>query len=294
MKLSYQKKIEDGYTTIKDVLKKEFHFSDRLITKLKRMDNTILLNGKPSFVSFALSPKDIVTTYLDYEEENSNIVATATYLDIVYEDDAYLIINKPPYLAVHPSSLHFSNNLSSGVKYYFDQIGLKKKIRIVNRLDKDTSGLVIFAKNEYVQERLIYQMKQHQFQKKYLGIVEGTFHPICGSIEAKIARKEGSIIQREVSEKGDIAITHYETKKVYPSFSLVEFSLLTGRTHQIRVHSSYLGHPLLGDTLYGNFSSLIQRQALHSSFLSFLHPLTHQPVSYLSSLPEDMKTVLNN
>lgn len=170
--------------------------------------------------------------------------------------------------------------------------GLKKKIRPVNRIDKDTSGLVVFAKNEYVQECLIRQMKTGDLKKEYISIVEGYFENKKGVINAPIARKEDSIIERCVNATGSPSVTHYDVMEEIEinniKISKVKCVLETGRTHQIRVHMAYIGHPLLGDDLYGGNTSLISRQALHSSKISFIHPITKQKVSYEALLPDDL------
>lgn len=196
---------------------------------------------------------------LNYEETSDNILSVYIPLDIVYEDDAFLIINKPAGIPVHPSLHYYNNSLSNGVKFYFDKIGLNKKIRPVNRLDKDTSGLVVFAKNEYIQECLIRQMQNNQFKKEYIALLDGILEQKEGTVNAPIARKEKSIIERCIWDDGDTAITHYKVLEEYACFSLVNFLLETGRTHQIRVHSKYIGHPILGDTLYGKESKLIRK-----------------------------------
>ena len=178
-------------------------------------------------------------------------------LNFLYEDDAILVLNKPKGIAVHPSIKHYETSLASGVKYYFESKGIYKKIRPVNRLDLFTSGLVIFAKNEYVQENLIRQMEKKDFVKEYLTIAEGYFFNTKGTINEPIDRKEGSIIERCISEKGKKAITEYEVICQNEKYALVKCKLLTGRTHQIRVHFAYIGHPLVGDSLYGKKSNII-------------------------------------
>lgn len=215
-------------------------------------------------------------------------------LDIIYEDDAYLVVNKPANIAIHPSCLHYDNSLSNGVKFYFDSIGLKKKIRPVNRLDKDTSGVVIFAKNEYIQECLIRQMKHNLFIKEYICVLDGILKPSTGTINAPIARKENSIIERCVSIDGDTAITRYKVLNTIRNMSIVKCTLETGRTHQIRVHTSYIGHPIIGDSLYNCSSNLISRQALHSYKISFIHPISKSNVMYISSIPKDIMNLIQN
>lgn len=169
MDLCY-KVIEDNLT-IKQVLKEKFDISSRLYLKLKR-ENHIFLNSSPISYDSILKINDLVEVDLNFEEDNSNIVPNKMPLDILYEDKYILIVNKSQFVPVHPSIIHFSDSLSNGVKYYFDTISLHRKIRIVNRLDKDTSGIVIFAKNEYIQECLISQMKENVFKKEYIGILE--------------------------------------------------------------------------------------------------------------------------
>ena len=249
--------VDSENITLKAFLKQHY-FSNRLLVKLKNK-NAVFCNGINIYMDYILSLNDKITVNLNYEEENDNIVPTKMNLDIIYEDDSYIIINKPSGIAVHPSCRHYETSLSNGIKYYFVQIGLNKKIRPVNRLDKDTSGLVIFAKNEYVQECLIQQMKTHVFQKWYIALLDGILKEKQGIINAPISRKENSIIERCISENGDKAITHYKVLKDYTNYSLVEFLLETGRTHQIRVHSQYIGHSILGDTLYGKASQLIRK-----------------------------------
>ena len=293
MKLIYKIKENDSYLNIKELLKAHFNISDRLVLKLKK-NNKILVNNNVANINSKLSLKDQVEINLDFEEDNSNIVPIKMDLEIIYEDDAYLVVNKPAGVPIHPSMDHFTDSLSNGVKYYFDSIELKKKIRPVNRLDKNTSGLVIFAKNEYIQECLVRQMKKDMFYKEYIAICEGKFEKPKGIINAPIARKENSIIERCVNESGDNAITEYEVIKYNENmnYSIVRCVLKTGRTHQIRVHMSYVGHPILGDTLYGSTSALINRQALHSYKTGFMHPIENNFKTYEASLPKDMAILI--
>ncbi len=291
MKLAYIN--SSKYSNVKEVLKAEFSMSDRLLLKLKKLDK-IYLNGNVTSVNHPVLENDLIECYLDYEEDNSNIVPTEMPLNIIYEDEAYIVVNKPAGIPVHPSMDHYTDSLSNGIAFYFNQIGLKKKIRPVNRLDKDTSGIVIFAKNEYIQECLVRQMKSKEFIKRYIAVVNGNLDNLEGTINAPIARKEGSIIERCVSETGDIAITHYKVLKRKPNFDIVECILETGRTHQIRVHFAYLGHSLLGDTLYGTSSNLINRQALHAYEVEFTHPLSKKKVKYITTVPEDLNKLMEN
>lgn len=288
MNLSYKISDNDNFVNVLQVLKEHFLLSDRLITKLKK-NKKIYLNNKETYTKQKVISGDVVSFILDFDEDNSNIVPSNIPLDIIYEDEYLLILNKPAGIAIHPSILHYDNSLSNGVKFYFDKIKLNKKIRIVNRLDRNTSGIVIFAKNEYIQECLIRQMKTKELKKEYLAIVCGILENSSGTLNFPIARKEGSIIERCVNTNGDLAITHYDVFKTFNNLSLVHIVLETGRTHQIRVHFSYINHPVLGDTLYGNPSDLIARQALHSYKISFIHPITKENMTITAPLPSDMK-----
>lgn len=236
---------ESKFFNIKQVAKQFFDMSDRLIAKLKNK-KLIFLNGKEAFINEALKENDIIEFNLDYEEESDNIVPIKKDLKIVFEDDCLLIVDKPAFMPIHPSENHYEDSLSNIVKYYFETINLKKKIRPITRLDKNTSGLCVFAKNEYIQECLIKQMNIGTFQKKYLAILDGILNQKSGIISAPIARKSDSIIEREVNfETGKKAITSFKVIKEAQTYSLVEFELYTGRTHQIRVHSQFINHPII-------------------------------------------------
>ena len=292
MELNYIVKHLSTYTNVRQVLKNEFNMSNRLITKLKQ-NKLIYLNGKETYLDKSLSLEDIVKCTIDFDESSENILPTKMDLKVIYEDDYLLAVDKPSNMAVHPSILHYENSLSNGVKYYFESIGLNKKIRPVNRLDRDTTGIVLFAKNEYIQECLIKQMSNNSFYKEYIAILDGKLENNKGTINAPIARKDGSIIERCIAETGAKAISHYEVIDTKNNFSLVKFILETGKTHQIRLHSKYIGHPIIGDTLYGNESNLISRQALHCLKISFVHPITKKEIQIISPIPTDMKKAIN-
>lgn len=292
MILEYVVKDLSLYKTVRQVLKIEFNMSNRLITKLKK-NKCILLNGFATYLDKILCINDIISCDLNCEESSDNIIPTKMDLNIIYEDDSLLVVNKSPGIAVHPSILHYENSLANEVKYYFESIGLNKKIRPVNRLDKDTSGLVIFAKNEYIQECLVKQMQNNTFYKEYVALLCGNLENASGKVEAPIARKDNSIIERCINSNGDYALTYYELIKNYHDFCLVKFVLKTGRTHQIRLHSQYIGHPILGDTLYGSSSNLINRQALHCIKLSFMHPITKKELKLEAPIPLDMQSLIN-
>lgn len=290
MKLEYL--VENNkYKNINEILSLEFKISSRLKNKLIKK-NMVFLNGNICDTRNNINIGDKLIIDLNYKEDNSNIIPKEMNLDIIYEDNWLLVINKPAGITIHPSILHFDNSLSNGVRFYFDKIGLNKKIRPVNRLDKDTSGLVIFAKCEYIQECLSLQMKEGIFEKEYLCLVSGTFNQKAGTINLPIARKEGSIMERCIDEKGKQAITHYKVLKEFENYSLVQCTLETGRTHQIRLHMTTVGHPLLGDTLYGTSSPLISRQALHSYKIKFIHPITKKELELTAKIPQDIKNCI--
>lgn len=282
---------DNVYSNINQILKQEFHISTRLLQKLINFQH-VCLNNKVIDTRTNVNVNDIISINLDFEEESDNIVPKNMNLDIIYEDDAFLIINKPSGIAIHPSIMHYDNSIANGVKFYFDKIGLHRKIRPVNRLDFNTSGLVVFAKNQYIQECLIAQMKDLSFYKEYVAIVDGIFKEKSGTINLPVDRKENSIIERCISENGQNAITHYKVLKEFSNFSLVKCILETGRTHQIRIHMSAIGHPLLGDFMYGIPSNLIDRQALHSNKICLIHPITKQNMIFECELPDDMKTII--
>ena len=291
------------FFNIKELLKSYYNMSDKLIAKLKRYKR-IFKNGVPAYVTATLDINDIVTIDLNFDEEVDNIESINHKLDIIYEDDYMLIINKEAGYPIHPSNMHHDDTISNFVKYYFETNNIKRKIRPVNRLDKDTSGITIFAKSDYIQDMLIKQMKENIFKKEYLAITEGIFTEKEGLISAPIARKYGSIIEREINFNEDpslgIDYKPYPAETLYKvitenqknNLSLVNFTLLTGRTHQIRLHSKYKGAPLLGDYLYNKESDLISRQALHSYKITFIHPITKKSLVLTAKLPDDMENII--
>ena len=290
MELNYIVKKSD--TSIKQILKNEFNMSERFILKLKT-NKCIYINNVCMPIHSSINEGDTLSIKENFIEDSDGIVSNYNItLNILFEDDYLLILDKPAGIAVHPSILHYDNSLSNGVKSYFEKIGLRKKIRPVNRLDKDTSGIVIFSKNEYIQECLVRQMSNNIFKKKYIAILEGLLEKVSGTINAPIARKKDSIIERCIDESGDIAISHYKVLQRLGTMTEVEYTLETGRTHQLRVHSAFIGHPIIGDSLYGNESSLISRQALHSYYVEFIHPITKKEMVIRSELPSDICRLL--
>lgn len=286
MELIHKVSIDENGITIAHLLRDKMNISARLLNKLK-MNEKILVNDIPVFSSYIIHTNDLVKVNLEFEEQDY-ITPENIELNILYEDEYFLAVNKPAGMVVHPSSNHLSGTLANGVKYYLNN---GKKIRAINRLDRDTSGIVLFAKNEYIQELMI---KYTEIEKEYLAIANGILPEKRGIIDLPIARKEGSIMERCVSVEGQRAITHYTViQEIQNKFSLVKLKLETGRTHQIRVHLAYLNAPILGDTLYGNETNLIKRQALHAIKMSFTHPITNKFLEINAPLPNDIQNILS-
>lgn len=268
------------------VLRGRMGISRRIISNLKH-SGRITVNGISARTDLVLRAGDLIR--LDLYDDKSNVAPEEVDFGIIHEDDAVLVADKPAALVVHPTCSHPHGTLANGISFHFQTKGLNIIIRPVNRLDRGTSGIVVFAKDKYTHFCLSKQLLNGTFRKEYLGIVDGTFDPPCGKVSRPIARKPGSIMEREVSDKGYTAITTYKTQKVFGSYSLVKFTLETGRTHQIRVHCLAAGHPLLGDNLYGGVGlGLISRQALHSYRVGFVNPLDGKYQEYTASLPEDI------
>lgn len=291
MELKYKIKKDDYNKTINEILHNKFSFSNRLFTKLINT-NRIYFNDVQIDTRNKIKYDGTLKINFDYNEDNSNIIPTKMDLNIIYEDEWILAINKPAGIPIHPSRLHYTDSISNGVKYYFNTINLNKKIRPVNRLDLNTSGLVVFAKCEYIQEQFSKQMSANLFKKEYLCIVDGILQEKTGIINLPISRKHESIIERTINQNGKKSVTHYTVLNEFENYSFLDCTLETGRTHQIRVHMQAIGHPILGDTLYGKKSKLINRQALHSYKIEFIHPISKQTLTVVANLPNDMNKLL--
>ncbi|MGI6085867.1 MAG: RluA family pseudouridine synthase [Acetivibrionales bacterium] len=292
MKIAF--KVTELYADKKvlNILKNEMQLSNRLIRNLKA-NGSILLNDKPIRTVDTVKKGDIVSINIDFYEK-VDIRPEASELSIIYEDECFLAINKEPGIPVHPTAGHPTGTLAHQVLAHFIKQGLSIKVRPINRLDKDTSGIILFAKNSHMQDRIINQMKENRVFKAYLGIVHGVFNPLEGVINLPIARKSDSLIERVVDPAGAPSVTTYKTLKIYNDISLVQFVLETGRTHQIRVHARAVGHPLLGDRLYSDIKTdIIKRQSLHSHILAFDHPLNGTRMELTAPLPKDMQKVLD-
>ncbi|HEX2925479.1 MAG TPA: RluA family pseudouridine synthase, partial [Ruminiclostridium sp.] len=255
----------------------------------------IYVNGSPERVNTIVKSGDKLKIFLDLEEECQYIEPQDIPLDIVFEDESLLVVNKQPGIVVHPTSSHPDHTIANGIVRHLKAQGIVKKVRPVSRLDRDTSGIIIFAKNQFAQEMLIQQMHNNLFTKMYLGVVQGIPESLEGTINLPIDRKPGSIMLRHISENGAPSVTHYKVLKCFTSHNaaLVSFRLETGRTHQIRVHCQAMGFPIYGDTLYSENNGLfISRQALHSYSTGIIHPITPKEVVFTAELPSDMVNLL--
>ena len=266
-------------------------YSSQILTHLKRTENGILINDTWAHIRDILHTDDIVTIQLIEEYSSENIVPTDLPLHIVYEDEDLMVINKDANRPIHPSQGNYDNTLANALAHYFEKKGETFTYRCINRLDRDTTGLLIVAKNMYSASLLSDMVHHREIHREYLAIATGEVPP-AGTIIAPIGRVDGSTIERQVDEtNGEYACTHYQTIDVKNGYSLVKLSLETGRTHQIRVHMKHIGHPLPGDFLYNPDYTVINRQALHSHRLSFQHPITGEEMTFTAELPEDMKII---
>lgn len=252
-----------------------------------KASGTILLNNQPAFPYTMVKSGDQICLSVISE---TGIMPTDIPLSIAYEDEHLLVIDKQAGLLIHPAKDNHTMSLANAVIYYYRKNNSDFGFHPVLRLDRNTSGLVLIAKQPYIQHML--SNKPLIITKRYLAVVAGCPLPQEGLIDAPIARHPNSIIQRIVDTSGQEARTRYRTIICFQEASLLEIELLTGRTHQIRVHLSHSGHPLLGDDLYGGSVSLITRQALHAHHLSFTHPISQKTIAISSPLPEDLQTLL--
>ncbi len=283
--------LEEGLC-VAQFLKKR-RYSSANITDLKKMEESILINGSPAFMVARLHAGDVLTVRIRELVSSPKIPPSPIPLNIVYEDEDLLVVNKPADMPIHPSMHNYTNSLGNAAAWYFAQQNCPFVFRCINRLDHNTSGLTIIAKHLVSGSILSSMVKGREIHREYLGIVRGTLTPPSGTITAPLGRKPGSIIERTIDfENGESAVTHYQAIAVRNGHTLVRLHLETGRTHQIRIHMKYLGHPLIGDSLYNPDMEWIQRQALHSYRLCFTHPITGEAMEFTSPLPKDMCRVL--
>lgn len=276
-------------------------YSRHIRTWLKQHPGSVRLNGEEALFYFPLKNGDLMEISLEEEHPSENIVPVDLPIHIIYEDEDLMVIDKQADMPVHPSIGNYENTLANAAAWYFHRQDIPFVFRCINRLDRDTTGLLILAKHMLSGAILSDQMKKRAIHRTYLAITEGKTDP-AGTIDSPIGRTDQSLILRQVDhENGDSACTHYlqkcwHPKTFYPEtlpvpqdgLSLVQLQLETGRTHQIRVHMTSIGHPLIGDTLYNPETALMNRQALHSYRLAFTHPVTGVSLEFTSPLPEDM------
>lgn len=256
--------------------------STRMITQLKRENEGILMNGKIlRTIDTVVAGAEVVISLPD--EDSPFITPTEGELNIVFEDEHLLIVNKPPYLPVHPVKQYQTDTLANYAAFYSKSRGESYVFRALNRLDRNTSGLVMIAKDRFTVNKL-----KHRVEKIYYALVHGELYG-SGTVTAPIGLLPDSKIVRHVLPDGAPAITHYEALYSSKEFSFIKLRLETGKTHQIRCHMSSLGHPLLGDDLYGGSTDLIPRQALHCAEMTFCHPVTEERIHLKTELPEDMQ-----
>lgn len=269
----------------------DFGISKRALTAIKFGGGEIVVNGEVQNVRYILTKGDVVTIKFPEEQASDSLIAEVGELDIVYEDDYLLVINKPPYMSTIPSREHPSGSMANIILHHLQKGSVASTVHVVTRLDRDTSGLMCIAKHRHIHHLMSEQQKAGTVSREYEALVYGVVQP--QSIIAPIGRKETSIIEREVREDGQFAHTDVRLLQHFQNeISHVRLKLFTGRTHQIRVHMSYIGHPLLGDELYGGRRNVIRRQALHCAYLQFTHPIKKQRMTFESALPEDMRALL--
>lgn len=293
--LLYSASADDDGRKLIDILATQLRLSSRSIRRAKQ-SNLVALNDIFGSVNRTVRAGDRIEVFFLREEnifEPENI-----RFEVCYEDEDLLVVNKPPFLVVHPTKGHPTGTLGNAIAYHQQQRGEQYKIRFINRLDRDTSGILLVAKNANAQQRVSEQMKAGTVDKTYLALVQGATDP-SGTIDAPIDRLSPDDILRGVTPDGLPSVTRYRTLETHslPSstrsgldaVSLVELDLLTGRTHQIRVHMAHIGHPVVGDSLYGSISPWIRRQALHCCAMTFRHPRTDERMRFEAPLPKDIR-----
>ncbi len=296
----YQIPADDHGKPVKDIFKERFHISGRMLQSLTRKKG-LRLNRKPTHLKATVKEGDQLAAAV-FEAEDYGLPPRPLDtgpLDILYEDEHVIVINKPAGVAIHPVHPDEQETLAHAVADYYSQTGQAVKVRFVHRLDRDTSGAILVAKHRLAHGLLDQQLRDHTLQRRYEALIHGLLTEEKGSLQYPVTRVPGHPVKRMVDEKGEAAVTHFEVIGRRPANSQfpvdvtrVRCTLETGRTHQIRVHFSHIGHPLLGDTLYGGRKDLIKRQALHAESLRFIHPFSGETVSVHAPLPEDWNRLI--
>lgn len=269
---------------LKSFLRGSCGVSASMLTQLKREERGITRNGEHARAIDRLRAGDVITITLP--DEHSDIPPVELPITVLYEDEHVIIYDKPPFMTTHPVHGHQGDTLANAAAYYARQKGEHYAFRAINRLDRDTSGVLLAAKNAYAAALL-----PKSVGKVYVGVCEGIV-ACAGTIDKPIRIKEGHTIERETGDGGVPAVTHYEPTACKDGHTLLRFTLETGRTHQIRVHMASIGHPLAGDDMYGGSRTRISRQALHCAEISFTHPITHERMTVRSELPREFWELL--
>lgn len=272
--------------TLESVLKETLHISGRRLQKLTRSKG-IMVNGKKTHLNKIVKLNDCIKVRIE-ESQEPQIAPVQMELDMLYEDELVCVFNKPAGIKTYAVDAKDSVTLANGIRYYFESKGVSSHIHFVHRLDTNTSGAILVAKNSYAHHLLDQQLQTNKICRTYIAVVEGELTEEQGVIELPIGRADHRSNKRCVRRDGEHARTHYKCLYKTAEFSVAEITLDTGRTHQIRVHFAHIGHPLIGDRLYGKASRVIQRQALHAYKLSWESPHTGTLQSVICDLPQDM------
>ena len=287
---------EEEGLTINQILRQNYKFSSRFRTKMK-YQSLVDLNGSPAPGYLRPAAGDVIGVRLP--EESSDFPPENIPLDIIFEDDDLILVNKQPGIIVHPTKGHPEHTIANAVMYYMQQTDQVFKVRFANRIDMDTTGIIIVAKNANAQNDLSNQMRHNSVIKKYIALVEGCMEEDHFTIDLPIGRPDQISIQRKVMEEGGKnavtevrVIDRFDSEK-YGPHTLLEILLHTGRTHQIRVHLSHVGHVIAGDVLYGGRTDIISRQALHAYHIEFTHPATGEYMTFETDLPEDIRSAID-
>jgi len=289
--LTYTADALDEDTFLRDILYGKLSLSHALVVKLKQQSK-IKVNGYTARTNCRIHSGDLVIIDMDFPEEN-RIIPEPIPLNIVYEDEDFLVVNKPPGMSTHPSKMGGTGTLANAVTYYWQGLGRNTLFRPINRLDRDTSGLVLIGKSQFAHQSIFNKRKGRILERRYIALVEGELAKDCGRVDQPIARPDEERRRRVVHQEGSPAVTHYKVLDRYPGHTLLSLKLETGRTHQIRVHLSFLGHPVCGDLLYGFPSPWIDRQALHADRLCFIHPRSGKEIILEVPLAADIQKAID-
>ena len=289
-------KSEENGRTVKDILRNSVGLSMALIKHLKFLDDGIMLNGKKVTVRKTVSTDDVLELAVEDRDDGHRLTPTDIPIDMIFEDECMAVPNKPPFMPTHPSHLHHGDTLADALAFRYKTQGAPFVFRPINRLDRNTSGLTVIARDRISAARLTEAMRNGNIKKRYVAILQGSPLSDEGKIETYIKRTAESIIVRTncaENEGGDYALTHYKCIARSNGNSLVLASPITGRTHQLRVHFAGIGCPIIGDDIYGSADQRIGRHALHAISLRLPHPKSNQEMHLFAPLPQDMKNLID-